>query len=87
MKAAHIHARIDPSTKAEAEAILAALGLTPSQTVNMLYRQIIAYRGVPFPVSLPNKETLATFRATDEGRDLHRYDTVESMLESLKNDA
>jgi addiction module RelB/DinJ family antitoxin len=87
MKAVHVHARIDADTKAQAESIMKALGLTPSQAVNLLYRQIIANKGIPFPVKIPNDETIATFRVTDEGRDLFPFETSVSMLASLKADA
>lgn len=87
MKAVHVHARIDADTKEQAENIMRALGLTPSQTVNMLYRQIIASRGIPFPVKIPNDETAATFKATDEGRDLHRFESANSLLAAMKADA
>jgi DNA-damage-inducible protein J len=87
MKAVHVHARIDADTKEQAESIMRTLGLTPSQTVNLFYRQIIASRGIPFPVKIPNDETDATLKATDEGRDLFPFETSESMFASLKADA
>ena len=39
-KTATIRTRIEPSLKREVEAILAQLGLTASETVHLLYRQI-----------------------------------------------
>ena len=45
-----IHARIDPATKAATERVLDALGLTPTEAIRLLYRQI-AMRG-EFPVEL-----------------------------------
>ena len=87
MKAVHVHARIDADTKTKAESIIRALGLTPSQTVNLFYRQIIASRGIPFPLHLPNEETATTFKATDEGRDLYRFESASELLEAMKADA
>lgn len=86
MKAAHIHARIDPEIKSQAEAVLAELGLTPSQTMNLLYRQIIAHRGVPFPVRIPNDDTIAVMNATDAGQDVFRFASTDAMFAALKAD-
>lgn len=87
MEAAHVHVRIDADTKAKAESILQELGLTPSQAVKLLYRQIISNRGIPFTVNLPNDETIATFKDTDKGRERHRYDSADAMLMDLKANA
>lgn len=92
MKAVHVHARIDADTKTKAENIIRALGLTPSQTVNLFYRQIIASQGIPFPLHLPNEATAATltaatFKATDEGRDLYRFESASALLAAIKGNA
>jgi addiction module RelB/DinJ family antitoxin len=52
-----IHARIDPATKVATERILKTIGLTPTEAIRLLYRQI-AMRG-EFPVELrtPNAAT------------------------------
>ena len=47
--------RIDSDIKKKAESIMALLGLTPSMVIQMLYRQIIYMRGLPFKVRLPDK--------------------------------
>ena len=44
-KTATIRTRIEPNLKTEVEDILAQLGLTASETVHMLYRQIKLQRG------------------------------------------
>ena len=53
-KTATIRTRIEPVLKNEVEAILAQLGLTASEAVHLLYRQIQLQRGLPFEVRLPN---------------------------------
>ena len=52
-KTATIRARIEPSLKSEVEDILSQLGLTASETVQLLYRQIKLQRGLPFEVRIP----------------------------------
>ena len=43
-----VYARIDNNLKENAENILAQLGIAPSSAIQMLYRQIILQRGLPF---------------------------------------
>lgn len=47
---ANIFAVVDPDVKAQAEKVLARLGITTSAAINMFYEQIIAKQGIPFSV-------------------------------------
>ena len=53
IKTANVLARVEPEVKAQAEAILASLGLSASTTINLLYKQIILTRSIPFSIALP----------------------------------
>ena len=72
-KTATIRTRIEPGLKHEVEGILAELGLTASETVHLLYRQIKLQRGLPFDVRLPNPLTVRTLNASKEGRQGRRF--------------
>ncbi|MCD8307183.1 MAG: type II toxin-antitoxin system RelB/DinJ family antitoxin [Clostridia bacterium] len=52
-KTANVIARIDPSKKEKAEAILKELGIPVSVVIDMLYSQIIIHNGLPFDVKMP----------------------------------
>ena len=52
-KTANILARVEPDVKEQAEAIMAKLGVPASTVINMLYKQIIMTRSIPFPLTLP----------------------------------
>ena len=77
-----IHARIDPATKAATERILEAIGLTPTEAIRLLYRQI-AMRG-EFPVELrsPNAETARVLTKADNGEDLETFESTEDLYAS-----
>ena len=77
-----IHARIDPATKAATERVLDALGLTPTEAIRLLYRQI-AMRG-EFPVELrtPNSETAAVMAKADKGEEIETFDTTDDLYAS-----
>ena len=53
VKNANIVARVEPEIKEQAERIMTQLGLSASGVINMLYRQIICRRGLPFAVTIP----------------------------------
>ena len=56
-KTASARALIDPQIKKEAEAILNGLGLSVSKSFELYYRQIIAHRGLPFELHIPNEKS------------------------------
>lgn len=52
-KTANVLARVEPDVKEQAEAIMAKLGVPASTVINMLYKQIIMTRSIPFSLSVP----------------------------------
>ncbi|HJV32241.1 MAG TPA: type II toxin-antitoxin system RelB/DinJ family antitoxin [Bacillales bacterium] len=52
-KTANILARVEPEIKEKAEAIMSQLGVPASVVINMLYKQIIMTKSIPFPLSVP----------------------------------
>lgn len=53
IKSANVMVRVEPELKAEAEAIMAQLGLSASTVINTLYRQIVLCRGIPYSLTIP----------------------------------
>ena len=49
-KTANVLARVEPEVKEQAEAIMAQLGIPASVVINMLYKQIIMRKAIPFPL-------------------------------------
>lgn len=78
-KDAQIRARAPQQLKQDAEAILAELGLTPTQAITMLYRQIVLTRGLPFEVRLPNAKTRAVMADIAAGRNVETYGSVAEL--------
>ena len=52
-KTANVMARVEPSAKEQAEAIMEMLGIPASVVINTLYKQIIMTRSIPFPLTVP----------------------------------
>ena len=51
-KTANVLARVEPEVKQQAEEIMQQLGIPVSVVINMLYKQIIMKKGIPFALSL-----------------------------------
>jgi DNA-damage-inducible protein J len=82
-KTAMIRTRIEPSLKSEVEDILAQLGLTASETVQLLYRQIKLQRGLPFDVWIPNALTARTLRTSKAGQNVKRFGSKRELFDDL----
>ena len=82
-KTATIRTRIEPGLKSEVEGILAQLGLTASETVHLLYRQIKLQRGLPFDVRIPNDLTVRTLKASKAGRNTKRFGSKKELFTDL----
>lgn len=52
-KTANVMARVEPSVKEQAEAIMEMLGIPASVVINTLYKQIIMTRSIPFSLTVP----------------------------------
>ncbi len=83
MKAAFVRVRIEPSLKENAEGILHKLGISSSEAVNLFYSQIVLKRGLPFPVELPNDETIKAMEASNNRESLTHYKTADEMFKKL----
>ena len=66
VKTANVIARVEPQIKEQAEQILSSLGISASNLINMLYRQVILTKSVPFPLELPKTKLPSRAAMTDE---------------------
>lgn len=53
-KTANVLARVEPEVKEKAESILAQLGVPASTVINMLYKQIVMTKSIPFSIAIPS---------------------------------
>jgi DNA-damage-inducible protein J len=83
MKTATVRARIKPQLKHDVAPILAELGLSFSEAIELYLRQIKLNNGIPFEIRIPNKVTLKTFEDTDKGKNLKRHKSAKDMFNKL----
>ena len=82
-KTTTIRARIEPGLKTEVDSILGELGLSISETIHLLYRQIKLQRGLPFDVRIPNKLTARTLRMGKAGKDVKHFSSKKQLYDDL----
>ena len=80
-----VRARIDGRVKAEAAAVLDAMGLTVSDAFRMMMKRIAADKALPFSPLVPNAETIAAMEEHLHGP-LPRVNSVEELLAALNAD-
>ena len=81
-QSASVHARLDQKTKEASEAVLRQIGMSPTEAVRLLYRQI-ALRG-EFPVELrvPNELTAETLKKSDRNDGIEYFDSIDELAQS-----
>ena len=77
-----IRARIDEKTKAEAAAVLGAMGLTLSDAFRLMVKRIAAEKALPFEPLVPNEKTIAAMREARAGK-LPRFKNTKDLLREL----
>lgn len=80
-----VQTRIDGEVKAEAAAVLAAMGLTVSDAVRLLLTKIAREKALPFEPLIPNDATIAAMKEARAGKG-QRFATVQDLMADLHAD-
>jgi DNA-damage-inducible protein J len=80
-----VQTRIDGAIKAEAAAVLAAMGLTVSDAVRLLLTRVAREHALPFDPLIPNAATIAAMKEARAGN-LPSFDSVEALMADLHED-
>lgn len=78
-----IHARIDPKLKKSAERVFTEIGISTTEAIRLFLKQVELYQGLPFPVSIPNEETVAAMREANCPAALKRYGSFRELREQI----
>ena len=80
-----VRARIDERTKAEATAVLKAMGLTVSDAFRLMMVKIAKEKALPFAPLVPNEETIEAMKAARRG-ELTKVGSPSKLVASLNED-
>ncbi|MEE9424705.1 MAG: type II toxin-antitoxin system RelB/DinJ family antitoxin [Methylococcales bacterium] len=81
IKTGRVQARIDHNLKQSVEAIFSQLGLSSGEAIRLFYSQVELNGGLPFPVQLPNAETMAAMEESQNDSNQKRYKTFADIRE------
>ncbi len=74
--------RLTPTLKSKAEEVLDSLGLSPSSAIELFYKQVIAFKGLPFSPKIINAQTARSMREAQE-RKGSSYSTAADLFKDL----
>jgi DNA-damage-inducible protein J len=82
-KTAVVRSRIEPAVKVRAERVLQHCGLDLSTAIRLFLGQVVALRGLPFEVKVPNATTIA---AMEEARTMTaaRFGSAKELFDDLE---
>jgi DNA-damage-inducible protein J len=83
VKTEMIHARINVQLKKSAERIFSEVGISTAEAIRLFLKQVELHRGLPFPVSIPNEETVAAMREANQSSALKRYRSFREFRDQL----
>jgi len=78
-----VHARIDPKLKKSAERIFTRVGITTTEAIRLFLKQVELHKGLPFPVSIPNEETIAAMSEANDPAALRRYGSFRELRKQI----
>lgn len=65
--------------------VLAQIGISPSEAINVFYRRIVSDNGIPFSLNIPNAETRKAIRDIREGKNLRTFNTFEDFTKHMRS--
>jgi DNA-damage-inducible protein J len=77
-----VRARINGKIKEEATAVLAAIGLTPSDAFRLLMTRVAQERSLPFDLLTPNEETVAAIKSARDGQ-VKSFSNLTEFMDNL----
>jgi len=80
-----IRARVEPTLKHDAEAVLDKLGMTPTEAITLFYTQVTLYRGLPFPVRIPNAATRKALREVRDRENIESFESVATWAKEMRS--
>jgi DNA-damage-inducible protein J len=80
-----VQTRIDGTIKAEAAAVLAAMGLTVSDAVRLMLTRVARDHALPFDPLIPNAATVAAMIEARAGN-LPRANSIQELKNALNAD-
>ena len=66
-----------------AERVFKQIGISTTEAIRLFLKQVELHRGLPFPVAVPNKETVAAMMETNNTGSLKRFGSFRELRERI----
>ena len=83
-KSGLVHSRINEDIKEQASFILEKIGLNMSDAIRLFLNQVVMRKGMPFPVCIPNAETISALESNERGEG--KKITLEQLRSEFQNE-
>jgi len=85
MKTKVVRARVGPTIKKRAEKVLAEIGISPSEAINVFYKRIAVEGAIPFSLKVPNVTSRRAIADTQNGkvREFKNFDEFAAHIRTL----
>lgn len=78
-----VHARIDPRLKRSVERVFTKIGISTTEAIRLFLKQVELHKGLPFPVLIPNEETVAAMMESNDATALKRYRSFRQLRDQI----
>ena len=83
-----INIRVEEDLKKESENIFKELGLGMTAAMTIFLKAVVRHNGFPFPLEIPNEETLKAFKEVDDissgKKKAKKYTSSDELRKELK---
>ena len=78
-----IHARIDPELQESSARIFSKIGISAAEAIRLFLKQVELHGGLPFPVAIPNAQTVAAMMEANNPAALKRYRSFRELRDKI----
>lgn len=78
----YISTRVNPELLEQVDEVLGQIGLSRSDVINLVFKQIVVQQGLPFELKIPNDKTRQVIDNARAGIGVISYNTPEAMFAS-----
>ena len=78
-----IHARIDPQLQKSAARVFSRIGISTTEAIRLFLKQVVLHKGVPFPIAIPNAQTVAAMKEASDPAALKHHRTFRELRGKL----
>ncbi len=80
-----VRARVEPTVKRNAEAVLKKIGLTQSEAITLFLTQVALHKGLPFPIHVPNRQTQRAIKEARARKNLESFGSIEAWKKKARS--